>query len=241
MLRAIGWSLGDVGWLHRLGSRVPIVRLAASRLLGEIPHGPPGIQAVGHRRYVGGRWRRAGRWQLELMRQQGLRPDHYLLDIGCGALRGGVHFIRYLEPGHYLGVDKETLLIEAGVERELGRDLYELKRPRLLVSSDFEFDSLAASPDFALAQSVFTHLPPPLIERCLSRLRAVVPTGAVLVATYHESTREVANAPHPHDHRAFRYTRREMAAFGVSCGWRMADWNGRGHPRGQSIARYVPV
>ena len=30
-----------------------------------------------------------------------------LIDIGCGALRGGVHFVRHLDPGHYFGMDSE--------------------------------------------------------------------------------------------------------------------------------------
>jgi uncharacterized protein YhjY with autotransporter beta-barrel domain len=151
-----------------------------------------------------------------------------------------VRFIRYLEPGHYLGVDKEPLLIEAGVERELGRDLYELKRPQLLVSSAFDFERFEVNTDYALAQSVFTHLTPGLIEQCLRRLRAVVPPHGVFFATYHESEREVTNDEYPHDHRAFRYTRRQMQAFGQNCGWRMEQRGTGEHPRGQSIVRYVP-
>jgi cyclopropane fatty-acyl-phospholipid synthase-like methyltransferase len=46
--------------------------------------------------------------------KEGLKPEHYLLDIGCGSLRGGVHFIAYLEPRHYFGIDKDEQLLEAG-------------------------------------------------------------------------------------------------------------------------------
>ena len=45
-------------------------------------------------------------------------PHHRLLDIGCGALRGGVHFVRYLEDGNYAGLDVNRSLIAAG-HREL--------------------------------------------------------------------------------------------------------------------------
>jgi hypothetical protein len=35
--------------------------------------------------------------QLDFRVAQDLRPSHCLLDIACGALRGGVHVIHYLE------------------------------------------------------------------------------------------------------------------------------------------------
>lgn len=240
VLRAVAWSIGDIGWLYRLSTKVGLRRCLERLELSHISHGPQGIEEVGHRRYVGGRWERAGRWQLEFMRSQGLKPHHHLVDIGCGALRGGVHFIRYLDPGHYLGVDKERLLIEAGAEQELDRALRELKKPQLVVSSAFDFEHFAMRPDYALAQSVFTHLPPGLIAQCLRGLREVIPPHGVFFATYHESEREITNPEHAHDHRAFRYTRRQMLDFGRACGWRM-EYRGVGeHPRGQSVVKYMP-
>ena len=37
------------------------------------------------------------------------------------ASRGGVHFVRFLEPGRYYGIDKDAELIRAGLEIELPR------------------------------------------------------------------------------------------------------------------------
>ena len=88
-------------------------------------HGPEGIKKAGHRQYVGGYWDEIGRLQFEYLVSQGLRPHHYLLDIACGALRAGIHFIPYLEPGHYLGIDKEADLIQAGTEKELNPEVRE--------------------------------------------------------------------------------------------------------------------
>jgi hypothetical protein len=51
---------------------------------------------------VGGLWDEIGRLQFNFLVAQGLKPEHYLLDVGCGTFRGGVHFIRYLETGHNL-------------------------------------------------------------------------------------------------------------------------------------------
>lgn len=54
---------------------------------------------------VGGLWQQMGQLQFDFLVRQGLKPEHRLLDIGCGTLRGGRHFIRYLNPGNYTGMD----------------------------------------------------------------------------------------------------------------------------------------
>ena len=50
-----------------------------------------------HRNFIGGKWEEIGRLQYDFLREQGLQPQDKLLDIGCGCLRGGIHFIDYLE------------------------------------------------------------------------------------------------------------------------------------------------
>jgi hypothetical protein len=80
------------------------------------PEGETGIRKAGRRLYVGGAWDEIGKLQFDFLKQQGLKPYHYLLDIACGALRLGVRAIPYLERGHYLGIEKEEGLIAAGVQ-----------------------------------------------------------------------------------------------------------------------------
>ena len=70
------------------------------------PEGDEGIQKRGHRDYIGGHWEEIGTLQFEFLRAQGLRPESYLLDIACGSLRLGVKAIPYLQPEHYLGIEK---------------------------------------------------------------------------------------------------------------------------------------
>ena len=67
-----------------------------------------------HRRAVGGMWEEIGKLQFNFLVEQGLKPGHFLLDVGCGRLRGGIHFIRYLEPEHYFGIDISKVLLAAG-------------------------------------------------------------------------------------------------------------------------------
>jgi hypothetical protein len=227
--------------------RIPGVRWLARRP-GTVPlspdllkHGPDGIKEVGHREYVGGMWDEIGRLQFDFLVSQGLRPHHYLLDIACGSLRAGTHFIPYLEPGHYLGVDKEADLIRAGVERELGAELREARRPVLIVDGEFSFDRFGLRPDYALAQSLFSHLTSDRIEKCLRNLRGVIADDGAFYATYIESAERFHNPERSHDAAMFHFTREEMERFGRSTGWRfeyIGDWN---HPRQQVIVRYRPA
>ncbi len=204
-------------------------------------HGERGIKRMGHREYVGGLWDEVGKLQFDLLLAEGLRPEHYLLDVACGSLRGGRLFIPYLEAGHYLGIEKEESLIESGIADEIGKELNQEKRPCFVVSSSFEFEKFTARPDFALAQSLFTHLPAGIINSCFAKLRPAIADGGRFYATFRETETEVENSSEPHDQERFLYTRGQMEQFGSENGWRpeyIGDW---GHPRGQVIVRYWPA
>jgi len=184
-----------------------------------------------------------GRLQLRFLRRRGLRRDHRLLDIGCGALRGGVHFVRFLDAGGYIGVDKEPELLALGAEQELGPQLVAAKRPVLLALPDFEFERLptTARPDVAWAHSLFTHLPMGHIRRCLARRRPVMGRGSVLYATFGECDEPKDNPPEPHDHRLFEYTLAEMAEVGRATGWHVEHLGKWGHPRGHRMLKLTPT
>ena len=70
---------------------------------------------------IGGMWEEIGRLQFDYLRNDGLRADHSMLDIGCGTLRGGRHFIACLDSGKYTGLDiSSNALAEASrlIQRE---------------------------------------------------------------------------------------------------------------------------
>ena len=198
------------------------------------PQGDAGIREVGHRGYVGGLWEEIGKLQFDFLVQQGLKPSHCFLDIACGSLRGGVHFIRYLDVGNYLGIDKENKLIELGIQNELGKEIFDEKRPEFVVSDHFEFDAFGKKPQFSLAQSLFTHLNSGDICLCLERLRQFVEPDHVFFATFFEGNSS-ANQECSHSHADFSYSREEMEAFGEKHGWTatyIGNWN---HPRNQQM------
>lgn len=205
-----------------------------------LPTGPAGVAALGHRRYVGGLWEEIGQLQFNFLVDQGLKPQHVLLDIACGALRLGVWAIPFLEPEHYLGMEKEADLLSAGLELELPAAVRQQKRPQLLQGADFSFERFGRPVDVAIAQSLFTHLPQVLIEKCCSRLRPCLQADGVFYATFFEVEEEVENPAEPNDHGYFAYTRGQMESFGEAHGYRAEYIGAWGHPRGQVMVSYRP-
>ena len=138
---------------------------------------PEEIAAGEHRRYVGGVWESHGRRQLEFMISRGLRPHHRLIDIGCGAFRAGRHFVDYLEPGHYYGVDANHSVMQAGYDTELTDE----QRARLPIENlrandrfdtDFEGDVRLRDRQLGLTHVSLNH-----IRLCMFRLDRVMAPG----------------------------------------------------------------
>lgn len=205
------------------------------------PEGIETINAIGHRDYVGGMWEEIGQLQFNFLVAQGLKPEHTLLDIACGSLRGGVHFINYLNVGNYLGLDKEQELINRGIEQELGKDEQAEMQPEFVISDGFEFDKFSKKPDYAIAQSLFTHLVENDIKRCLKNLKEFAcHKPLTFFATFFEcETPKKGELETSHSHAKFEYTRAQMEQFGIESGWQveyLGDW---GHPRGQKMVCYV--
>ena len=140
-----------------------------------------------HRRAIGyvEEWDVHGPRQLEFLQEQGLKPEHYLLDVGCGPLRGGVHFIAYLEPGHYYGVDRNAKVLETARELELKRYGVEDKNPTLVAMDNFDFARLGQTFDYMWAQSVFTHLPLNNIIRAVVNAEQALKPGGKFLATFY--------------------------------------------------------
>jgi SAM-dependent methyltransferase len=145
------------------------------------------IDPYWHRRAIGGKWEELGELQFDWLVGRGLQPHHYLLDVGCGPLRGGSRFIRYLEPGHYFGIDRREDLVAAAIERELVPNGLDKKSPSFIFNEVFDFQAFAQQFDYAIAQSVFTHLTVNQIIRCLMNMEEVLSPGGTFFATFYEN------------------------------------------------------
>ncbi|HXU44243.1 MAG TPA: class I SAM-dependent methyltransferase [Thermoanaerobaculia bacterium] len=209
------------------------------------------IAAGFHRELVGGLWDEMGRLQLDYLIAEGLRPEMRLLDVGCGCLRGGLWFIPYLEPGHYYGIDVNAALLDVGYDLELQRaGLGErLPRANLLATGSFEASRFGVPFDFALAQSVFTHLPANFIRRCLIEVARAMPPGGRFYATFFECPADRPDALELRhepggiasylDSDPYHYRWRDLEWLAEGLPWRsehVGDW---GHPRAQRMARFV--
>jgi SAM-dependent methyltransferase len=209
------------------------------------------IQAGIHRKRVGSHWREVGKLQFEFLVSQGLQPEHRLLDVGCGALRGGIHFIRYLEPGHYFGIDLNHSLLKAGIDHEVPRaGLTDRMPPTNLRQTDtFACDDFGVTFDFMLSVSVFSHLPLNHLRLCLHQLAKVTEPGARYFTTYFEAPddlplderlRRPDQKGWTYSHRdPFHYTRADVewvAGVGPWTFVHVGDWS---HRRGQKMAQFI--
>jgi SAM-dependent methyltransferase len=208
----------------------------------------PTPAADAHRAQVGGMFDEIGRMQLEFLKSQGLVPGDRMLDVGCGCLRGGVHFVGYLAPGNYYGIDLSPDLIRAGLEIEIPRAGLRgrLAPDHLLVNGAFEVSRFGVTFDVAWAQSVFTHLPSAPIGKCLAEVARCMRPGGRFFATFFESGADpsapVVQQPGGHttypDRDPFHYRFADLASFADPAAWRVTRIGDWGHPRAQRMARF---
>jgi SAM-dependent methyltransferase len=119
-----------------------------------------------------------------LMTTLGLRQHHRVLDVGCGSLRIGRLLIPYLNAGNYCGIEPNRWLVEEGINRETGRDLLRIKRPRFhfgTSTGDMPGDDRF---DVAVAQSIFSHCGLDLVVGWLIDIAGRLNDSGFLVATY---------------------------------------------------------
>jgi cyclopropane fatty-acyl-phospholipid synthase-like methyltransferase len=210
-----------------------------------------GVAEGRHRQLVGGLWDEIGPLQLEILAEHGLKAHHTLLDVGCGCLRGGVHFVRYLDPGHYFGTDINQSLLDAGYDVELREAGLQSRLPRasLKADRDFRFSDFKVVFDRAIAFSLFTHLPLNQIRICLERMAEVVKPGGIFHATFFEAPDGAptgADVRHPPagvlthgaaDPYHYRVADFRYAAEGLP--WDVRYVGPTRHPKGQRLINFV--
>lgn len=126
-------------------------------------------------------WLIKRRFQSDFLLAHGLRPEHRLLDIGCGTLRGGLPLIEYLDAGHYVGVEARKKALDEGY-KELAEAGLEGKSPTLIHSADPQQVSLKEPIDVAWAFSVLIHMPDDVVGACLDLVARVLGERGVFYA-----------------------------------------------------------
>jgi len=111
-------------------------------------------------------WEMKRDFQIVFLKEMNLMPEHLLLDIGCGTLRGGVPIIDYLQEGNYYGVEAREEVLNEG-KKELHDALLEWKKPNFLLSEDMPKLAGSQKFDYIWAFSVLMHMNNDVLNRTL--------------------------------------------------------------------------
>lgn len=96
------------------------------------------------------------KYQIDFLKRSGLLPEHVLIDLGCGTLRGGIPIIEFLKPRNYYGVDvRKSVLREA--RAELAESKLEYKEPIITLMKDSR-DDIEKKADIIWAFHVLIHM-----------------------------------------------------------------------------------
>ncbi len=99
----------------------------------------------------------SGRVQLELLLLEGLKKEHRVLEIGCGALIAAIPIMSFLEAGHYVGIDPNAGLIHNSSNVPENRVVVNEKKPNFLYFEDFDGSSKCTTFDYIISHSVMSH------------------------------------------------------------------------------------
>ncbi len=123
--------------------------------------------AIGAKRDGQQDWDKHGKMQLDFLIAKGLKPEHCLLDFGCGTGRLAVKAVPYLDRLKYVGCDISPEAIKHAGQACGSID----KAPGFITSGS------GAMPvnklwyfDFIWAHSVLTHLPPDCVRQLFKTL-----------------------------------------------------------------------
>lgn len=184
--------------------------------------------AIGAKRDGEQDWDIHGKRQLDFLISRGLKPEHSLLDIGCGTGRLACKAVEYLDKGNYVGID----ISEAAIDncRKLIHKLFLTDKEPLFKVESGGLASVQYLPFHMIwAHSVFTHLPEDAIDNIFWYLSRMA--FGEFCFTYKQS-----DAPRRSGLKQFQYPisyLSQMAArHGLGCEALPVDW-----PAGQKTAR----
>ncbi len=126
-------------------------------------------------------WQMKRDFQIKFLLKAGLKPEHYLCDLGCGTLRGGLPLIEYLAPGRYFGCDVRPEAMREACAELVEHNL-EHKQPVLLLCPELSGYRMPRNFDFMWAFSVLFHLDDEKLDRMLDFVALNLDPGGIFFA-----------------------------------------------------------
>ncbi|NNE56620.1 MAG: tetratricopeptide repeat protein [Hellea sp.] len=127
---------------------------------------------------------KVGRETIITLLQNGLRPDHKILDFGCGAVRLGYWIVRLVDSGNYYGIEPDAKMLEAGKKHALGPQLIKSKKPEFSTNSDCDFSVFGQTFDYVVARSILTHTTAGMLIKILKSFKDNSHDDAIMMASY---------------------------------------------------------
>jgi hypothetical protein len=105
-------------------------------------------------------WDAGVRKANKIMRAASLKPHNRVVEYGCGSLRMGAHFIRYLDRDCFWGMDVVSDFYEIG-QQLIGPDMLREKSPRLgIIGEEVTAAAERFSADLVFSSAVCVHVHP---------------------------------------------------------------------------------
>jgi ABC-type polysaccharide/polyol phosphate transport system ATPase subunit len=196
-----------------------------------------------HRLATGGLWEEQGQWIYEFLRAQGLRPDHHVLEVGCGSLGAAARLLPYMEPYRYWGFEKNIELFNAGVQLELPRLGVQLERGYFIVNDDFDLSLSPHVYDLAIASGLLRRLSLNAIARCMAAVVKKLGPGGRFYVSWPDNPNPASFDPIARpdgsttysDREPFHYSYETLAAIAETLGARAERLPDASHPRGEAV------
>lgn len=178
-----------------------------------------------YRQAMGGAWDAIGEWTLKFLKAEGLRPDQFMLDVGCGSLPVARHLLAYMDPSHYWGFDINRELFNAGVMSELAPLGIDPARGHFILNDRFDLQESPYGFDVAIAHSFLARLLAEQVGPCLAAVLGHMPPGGRFYLAVGPPGPDGSSSP----------MSALVARLAAGLGARVETRPGAGHPRGDEM------
>ena len=167
-----------------------------------------------------GCWEQLKQYQFNILTGLGLKPEHALLDIGCGPLTVGIKLIPHLNSGNYVGVDLRPQPLVEGY-RLIAKHALVQKNPTLIYSATFGKDELVGrSFDYIWLSQLSYHFDNKMMEDLFALARSRMKPDSVFLFDVLDPARTMAADAHwsgfSFHVRPFEYYAELANSFGFS-------------------------